>query len=60
MVAFEIIVLFGASFMFGYLVGRTGRTDADKARQSIEDQAIAQGFGEITVANGVRAFRWKK
>jgi cytochrome oxidase Cu insertion factor (SCO1/SenC/PrrC family) len=59
MIAIELIVLFGAAFVFGYLVGKTGRTDADKAKQEVEDAAMAFGHAEIKVEDGNRVFRWK-
>jgi hypothetical protein len=60
MIAFEIIMLFGISFALGYVVGKSGRTDSDKARQEMEDQAIEMGLGEVAVKDGKRVFRFKK
>jgi hypothetical protein len=59
MIAFEIIVLLGGVFFLGYFVGRTGKADADKARQDVENAAIAFGHAEIKVEGGKRSFRWK-
>ena len=59
MIAIELIILFGAAFAIGYAVGKTGRTDADRARQAVEDAAIAFGHAEIKVDGGKRIFRWK-
>lgn len=60
MIAFEIVMLFGISFCLGYVVGKSGRTDSDKARQDMEDQAIEMGLGEVAVKDGKRVFRFKK
>lgn len=60
MIAIEIIVLLGIVFFLGYLVGKTGKTDSDKAKQNVEDAAIELGHAEIAVEGGKRVFRWKR